>query len=150
MSTASNTSSMAYWTAVMAAEDSAVRVQARFQADGSQDISEAGGGEEEAPVTCPPEGRVGLSNGISPQRVGLGLMSTETTRINRFPTERRQAHRLVPLAELQERFGYSERWWRYRIKDGMPRHKWGSRLRFSPTEVEAWLDERYGDAAKTG
>ena len=72
MSTASNTSSMAYWTAVMAAEDSAVRVQARFQADGSQDISEAGGGgEEEAPVTCPSEGHVGLSNGSSHKMWGL-------------------------------------------------------------------------------
>jgi predicted DNA-binding transcriptional regulator AlpA len=71
-------------------------------------------------------------------------------RIHEADSERRQAHRLVPLAELQEHFGFSERWWRYRLKDGMPRHKWGSRLRFSPTEVEAWLDQRYGDATQTG
>ena len=62
----------------------------------------------------------------------------------RFPVERRQAHRLVPLAGLQELFGYSERWWRYRLSEGMPRRKWGSRLRFSPSEVERWLDGRYG------
>jgi hypothetical protein len=77
-------------------------------------------------------------------------MSAETAQIIRFPMERRHAHRLVPLAGLQERFGYSERWWRYRIAEGMPGHRWGSRLRFNPTEVEAWLDERYGHGTEAG
>jgi predicted DNA-binding transcriptional regulator AlpA len=77
-------------------------------------------------------------------------MSTTTAQIIRFPLERRQAHRLVSLAELQEHFGYSERWWRYRLTEGMPRRKWGSRLRFNLAEVEAWLDERYGHGTEAG
>jgi hypothetical protein len=40
-------------------------------------------------------------------------------------------------------FGYSERWWRYRISEGMPCHQWGKRLRFDPSQVEQWLEERY-------
>lgn len=64
----------------------------------------------------------------------------------RFPVERRQARQLVPLTDLIERFGFSERWFRYRIAEGMPAHKWGSRLRFDPTEVERWLEDRYGEA----
>jgi predicted DNA-binding transcriptional regulator AlpA len=57
----------------------------------------------------------------------------------------RQVRRLLPLGELRELLGGSERWWRYRIaEDGFPAHKWGSRLRFDPVEVERWLKERYG------
>lgn len=70
-------------------------------------------------------------------------MSTQATLI-RFPIERRQPQRLVPLGELAERFGYSERWWRYRIKEGLPSRRWGGRLRFDPVEVERWLEARYG------
>jgi len=51
-----------------------------------------------------------------------------------------QTRRLVSLVELQERFGFSERWWRYRIAEGMPTRKWVGGLRFNPDEVEAWLD----------
>jgi hypothetical protein len=40
----------------------------------------------------------------------------------------------------------SERWLRYRIAEGMPTHRYGSRLRFDPVEVEAWLEGRYGAA----
>jgi len=47
------------------------------------------------------------------------------------------AHRLVSLSELQERFGFSERWWRYRIAEGLPARKWIGGLRFDPDEVEA-------------
>jgi hypothetical protein len=68
---------------------------------------------------------------------------TMTARIVRFPVERREARRLVDVAGLIEAFGYSERFWRYRIADGLPCHRWGRRLRFSIEEVEAWLDERY-------
>jgi hypothetical protein len=60
----------------------------------------------------------------------------------RFPVERTQPRRLLPLAELQERFGFSTRWWRYRIADGLPCHRWGGGLRFDPAEVETWLDAR--------
>lgn len=58
--------------------------------------------------------------------------------------ERRGAKRLLPLSEIIERFGYSERWWRYRLQEGLPCRRWGGRLRFDPSEVERWLEERYG------
>jgi hypothetical protein len=68
-----------------------------------------------------------------------------------FPSERRRARRLVPLTELQEHFGFSERWWRYRLREpGFPARKWGGRLRFDLDEVERWLEGRYGHAAETG
>lgn len=50
---------------------------------------------------------------------------------------------LVPLSKLMEDYGYSESWWRARIAEGLPRRKWGGRLRFDPSEVELWLDTRY-------
>lgn len=69
---------------------------------------------------------------------------TETARIIPLP-ERRQPERLVTLTELIELFGFSERFWRYRLAEGMPVHRWGARLRFKPSEVERWLEEeRYG------
>jgi hypothetical protein len=59
----------------------------------------------------------------------------------RFPVERRQVRRPVCLAELQEQFGFSERWWRYRLReDGFPVHRWGGRLRFYLDDVEDWLN----------
>ena len=64
-----------------------------------------------------------------------------------FPTGRARAGRLVDLAGLHELFGFSERWWRSRIAEGLPVRRWGRRLRFDPGEVESWLDERY-DATK--
>ena len=62
----------------------------------------------------------------------------------RFPVERTRPARLVDMRGLTDHFGYSERWFRYRIGEGMPAHRWGRRLRFSVEEVEAWLNERYG------
>lgn len=62
----------------------------------------------------------------------------------RFPIERRRPPQLVPLAGLQAKWGYSERWFRYRLAEGMPARRWGGRLRFDVAEVEAWLNERYG------
>lgn len=65
--------------------------------------------------------------------------------IIRFPVERRQPRRLVPLAELIDLYGMSERTWRYRIAAGMPVHRFGKHtLRFDPAEVEQWMEERYG------
>jgi hypothetical protein len=64
----------------------------------------------------------------------------------RFPVERRQPPRLEDIHGLIEAFGYSERWWRYRITEGLPCHKWGSRLRFDLTKVQAWLEQRYAQA----
>jgi predicted DNA-binding transcriptional regulator AlpA len=65
--------------------------------------------------------------------------------IIRFPVERRDPRRLVPLTELIDLYGFSERWWRYQIAAGLPIHRFGRRaLRFDPAEVEQWLEERYG------
>ena len=61
-----------------------------------------------------------------------------------FPT--RSADRLLTLTELGERIGFSERWLRYRLKEGMPARRWGSRLRFDAPEVERWLEARYAKA----
>lgn len=64
----------------------------------------------------------------------------------RFPVERRQPRQLVSIRELQDQFGMSERWFRYRIAEGLPSHRFGSRLRFDPVEVKLWIGERYGEA----
>jgi hypothetical protein len=64
-----------------------------------------------------------------------------------FPTHRRRATRLVPLVELIERYWFSERWWRYRLAEGLPRRQWGRQLRFDLVEVEHWMEERYGAQA---
>lgn len=69
-----------------------------------------------------------------------------TAEIIPFPLERRRPARLVALPELIERFGYSERWWRYRLTEGLPARKWGAGLRFDPDEVKDWLEDRYGTA----
>lgn len=64
----------------------------------------------------------------------------------RFPLERRGPAQLVALPQLMVRFGYSERWFRYRIAEGMPCRRYGKRLRFDLAEVEHWLEGRYGAA----
>jgi predicted DNA-binding transcriptional regulator AlpA len=64
-----------------------------------------------------------------------------------FPAHRGRPARLLPLAELIDRYGFSERWWRYRIAEGMPKRKWGGRMRFDPDEVEQWMEARYGAQA---
>lgn len=69
---------------------------------------------------------------------------TESARVIAFPVERRvkAARRLVSLRELQATWGGSERWWRYRIAEGMPTHRYCASLRFAVDEVEGWLKER--------
>ena len=69
-------------------------------------------------------------------------MTAPPSSVVRFPSERTRPRRLLPLSELRERFGFSERWWRYRIAEGLPCHRWGGGLRFDPDEVVAWLDLR--------
>ena len=68
--------------------------------------------------------------------------SSATANVIRFPTPGRAPERLLTLAELQDRLGYSKRWWQMRIAKGMPRRKWaGGHNRFDFAEVVAWLDE---------
>ena len=61
----------------------------------------------------------------------------------RLPFEWRREQRLVPISGLQALFGGSERWWRYKVAEGMPTHRFGRRLRFDPDEVLAWMHEKY-------
>jgi predicted DNA-binding transcriptional regulator AlpA len=62
-----------------------------------------------------------------------------------FPIDRLRPRRLVPLAELRELYGFGERWWRYRVAEGMPAHRFGRRaLRFDPAEVERWMEDPNG------
>jgi hypothetical protein len=80
--------------------------------------------------------------------VGMGELA-------HFPLERTRPRRLVDLAELQDRFGFSTRWWRYRIaEDGFPTHRWAGGLRFDPDQVADWLDtmgaKRRRDAGTSG
>jgi hypothetical protein len=60
-----------------------------------------------------------------------------------FPTARGRPARLLTLTEVREELGYSERWWRYRLVEGLPRHKWGGGLRFNLDEVKDWLEAHY-------
>jgi hypothetical protein len=46
--------------------------------------------------------------------------------------------------QLAEHLGYSTRWIELQVKAGMPCQRWGGRLRFQVSTVEAWLKERYG------
>lgn len=91
-----------------------------------------------------PRQRHGAPDQASGRRAGaeglLRLWERAAVSVLRFPVERRQPRRLVTLRELQEQFGMSERWWRYQRANGLPVHKWGSRLRFDPDEVVEWLD----------
>lgn len=49
---------------------------------------------------------------------------------------------LLTMRDLVERYKMSERWFRYRLVEGMPAHRWGGRLRFRASEIEAWMDSR--------
>jgi predicted DNA-binding transcriptional regulator AlpA len=61
-----------------------------------------------------------------------------------FPAHRRAPEPLLKLGEVVEMFGFSERWWRYRLADGMPAHRWGGQWRFRASEIEAWMEDRNG------
>lgn len=70
MSTASNTNNVPFWAAVMAAEDSAMRVQTRTPTRGLQDRSELDGGRTKGVVASPVEGLPGPSQAICQPRRG--------------------------------------------------------------------------------
>jgi len=41
--------------------------------------------------------------------------------------------------QLADHLGFSTKWVQRKVKDGMPSERFGSRLRFKATVVEAWL-----------
>jgi hypothetical protein len=49
----------------------------------------------------------------------------------------------VTKRQLAAHLGYSTRWIEQQVKAGMPYQRWGGRLRFQVSAVEAWLKERY-------
>lgn len=55
--------------------------------------------------------------------------------------------RLLTTAELAAHLAMSERWIRYRLEEGMPHKRYGRSLRFKASDVDAWLQARYEDAA---
>lgn len=57
------------------------------------------------------------------------------------------SERRLTTAELADHLAMSERWIRYRLDEGMPHRRYGRTLRFIVSEVDAWLSERYADAA---
>jgi excisionase family DNA binding protein len=42
--------------------------------------------------------------------------------------------------QLAQHLGFSGRWVELRVKAGMPHKRFGGRLRFRASEVEAWLE----------
>ena len=69
---------------------------------------------------------------------------SEPARIIQFPGHRRRPEPLLDLGDLMDAYSYSERWWRYRIAEGLPTVRWGGRLKFRASEVERWMENRYG------
>ena len=67
-------------------------------------------------------------------------MGAELAQVIQFPTRERE--RLLKVSDLVRMYGFSERWWRYRIAEGLPRHRWGGQYRFYASEVEAWIERR--------
>jgi predicted DNA-binding transcriptional regulator AlpA len=65
---------------------------------------------------------------------------SEMGRVIEFPRDRREPEPLLTMRNLVERYQMSERWFRYRLAEGMPAHRWGGRWRAS--EVEAWMEAR--------
>jgi hypothetical protein len=114
------------WESGMQTEDSAVRVETRNQDTGN---AIARGSRQRA-------GSAVVNKGDERNEVMNDRISSAST----HSVLDRQASRLVPLAELQTLYGFSTRWWRYRIREGLPSRKWLGGLRFDPAEVEAWLD----------
>jgi hypothetical protein len=54
--------------------------------------------------------------------------------------------RWVSKSDLAEYLGYTPRWIEYRVKEGMPCERKGTRLRFRISQVEAWLGDRKASA----
>jgi predicted DNA-binding transcriptional regulator AlpA len=55
---------------------------------------------------------------------------------------RREPEPLLKMRDLCDRYGMSERFFRYRIAEGMPVVRWGGCLRFRASEVERWMEVR--------
>lgn len=55
---------------------------------------------------------------------------------------RREPEPLLKMRDLVDRYQMSERWFRYRLAEGMPAHRWGGQWRFKASEVERWMEQR--------
>ena len=66
----------------------------------------------------------------------------ERVRVIPFPRHRREPEALLTMRDLVERYQMSERWFRYRLAEGMPAHRWGAQWRFRASEIEVWMEDR--------
>ena len=66
-----------------------------------------------------------------------------SAQVIRFPAHRREPEPMLTLLDLCDRYQFSERFWRYRVAEGMPVHRWGGGLRFKASEVESWMEARH-------
>lgn len=70
-------------------------------------------------------------------------MSAQTAKIIQFP-QRPGFEPALTAKQLADALGMSERWIAYRVKEGMPSHRYGRARRFRISEVESWLQRRAG------
>jgi len=66
----------------------------------------------------------------------------EVARVILFPLHRREPEPLLTMRDLVDRYQMSERWFRYKLAEGMPGHRWGGCWRFRASEIEAWMESR--------
>jgi len=66
----------------------------------------------------------------------------EVARVIPFPLHRREPEPLLTMRDLVDRYQMSERWFRYKLAEGMPGHRWGGCWRFRASEIEAWMESR--------
>jgi len=67
---------------------------------------------------------------------------SKTARVIPFPRYRREPEPLLTIRDLVDRYQMSERWFRYKLAEGMPAHRWGGCWRFRASEIEAWMESR--------
>lgn len=85
-----------------------------------------------------------LSTDSPPDTAAAGGRKNGEPAVEPHPLADRLPEPMLTLRQLQALFGYSSRWWRYRVKEGLPRHRWGGHYRYRASEVEAWLADRAG------
>lgn len=66
----------------------------------------------------------------------------EVVELDRVRQVRHGSEPWLTKAQIAAHCGYSVRWVELRVRDGLPCRRWGGRLRFQRSAVEAWLDER--------
>ena len=63
-------------------------------------------------------------------------------KVIQFPTWATGTEPWLTKRQIADYLNYSVRWVELRVREGMPCQRFGSRLRFRVSEVEAWLEHR--------